>query len=118
MARTLNLSLCEGRHSIPQASDGSIFREIPERLMTDPALLEEAAFGRLWSIEHAKGLDLLDDTELYCSGLNPRVPINLYVTGLTVALVAVLNVCRREGVTVTLWHYNRDTGKYFPQSVA
>ena len=115
---SLNVTLCAGRHEIPQATDGAIFREIPERLITSPHMLEEAAFGRLWSIEHSLGVDSPDEEELYCSGLNPAVPVNIYVTGLTVALIAVLNVCRRERVPVTLYHYNRGTGTYFPQSVA
>lgn len=43
--------------------------------------------------------------------------LNLYVTGLTVALVAVLNVCRERKINVTLYHYNRKTGNYYPQEV-
>lgn len=43
--------------------------------------------------------------------------LNLYVTGLTVALIAVLNVCREQKIKVTLYHYNRETGNYYPQEV-
>ncbi len=43
--------------------------------------------------------------------------LNLYVTGLTVALVAVLNVTRELGIEVTLYHFNRETGEYYPQKV-
>lgn len=77
------MSLCEGRHEIPQAIDGSIFgteREASEQL---------------------RGVFTL----------------NLYVTGLTVALIAVLNVCREQKIKVTLYHFNRETGNYYPQEV-
>lgn len=92
---TASMALCEGRHAIPDATDGAIFEtEIADP--TDTCTLEEVAFRKL------EGLKSL----------------NLYVTGLTVALIAVLNVCRRENIIVTLWHFNRDTGKYFAQTVA
>lgn len=42
---------------------------------------------------------------------------DLYVTGLTVALVAVLNACHKLGIVVTLYHYDREEGNYYPQQV-
>ena len=44
--------------------------------------------------------------------------ILLYVTGLTVALVAALNACRNLSIPVTLMHYDRESGNYYPQPVA
>ena len=41
----------------------------------------------------------------------------VYVTGLTMATVAVINVCRRMGIELVLMHYDRDTGAYKPQFV-
>ncbi len=43
--------------------------------------------------------------------------LKLYVTGLTVALVAVINVCRELNIKLTLMHYNRDNGEYYSQEV-
>ena len=43
--------------------------------------------------------------------------LNLYVTGLTVALIAVLNATRELGIKVTLWHFDRESGKYYCQEV-
>ena len=92
--KTLNIELCQGRHEIPNATDGAIFSNTINPL--DVHGLEEIAFNKL-------------------EGANS---VNLYVTGLTVALVAVINVCHREGIMLTLWHYDRDSGNYYPQSVA
>lgn len=44
--------------------------------------------------------------------------LDLYVTGLTPALVAVLNVCMIDLISCTLWHYNKDAGGYEPQVAA
>ena len=43
--------------------------------------------------------------------------LNLYVTGLTVALIAVLNVARELNIKVILWHYNKETNDYYYQEV-
>lgn len=43
--------------------------------------------------------------------------IDLYVTGLTTALVSVLNSCKELELDVTLWHHNKQTGGYFRQEV-
>lgn len=43
--------------------------------------------------------------------------LKVYVTGLTVALVEVINICHSKGVRLTLMHFDRNTGSYFPQEV-
>ena len=43
--------------------------------------------------------------------------LNLYVTGLSAALAEVIRFCYRNDVTLTLWHYNRETGEYMPQDM-
>jgi hypothetical protein len=89
-----NMALCEGRHSVPGATDGAIFPGV-----VDP-------------------LDLSGQAAVVAAALEGVQELNLYVTGLTVALVTVINHCRQQGVRLTLWHFNRDTGDYFPQAVA
>ena len=44
-------------------------------------------------------------------------PVTLYVTGLTAATVAVVEACARQGVNITLMHYNASTGEYEPQEL-
>lgn len=88
-----SMALCEGRHEIPQAVDGSIFGNELDPL--DVASMESMAASMLANVD----------------------VLNLYVTGLTVALIAVLNVCRDKGIKVTLYHFDRATGGYYPQVV-
>lgn len=90
-----SMALCEGRHSIPQAVDGAIFGNTINPLDTQG--LQAEAESKL------KALDIKS--------------LDLYVTGLTVALVAVLNTCRQLGIVVTLYHYDRESDNYYPQQV-
>ena len=89
------MSLCKGRHEIPEAVDGSIFGT-----EVDPLNVEGL---------QAQAMETLSALEIR--------HLDLYVTGLTVALIAALNACRSLGITVSLWHFNRDTGKYYSQDV-
>lgn len=118
--------LCEGRHAFPDAVDGAVFRDTIKDV-TKVKLLEELAFSRIWSAAH-KHYSAGEEGFLRVApdwdgmGEIPRIlvsglQISIYVTGLTVALIAVLNVCRREKLCVTLWHYDRETGGYYPQLV-
>ena len=90
-----SMALCQGRHEIPEAVDGAIFG-----VEVDPLDVE--------------GLQVKVTEALPALGIRH---LDLYVTGLTVALIAVLNACRELGIAVTLWHFNRETGKYYSQEV-
>ena len=127
MNKTLNLALCQGRHDIPQAIDGAIFGSVIEN-MTDTNCLESTAFHHIWNAayDHYKNGESgylrtspdWDGCDMEPLMLCPDLHINIYVTGLTVALIASLNAMRKEGISVTLYHYDRDTDSYFPQEVA
>ncbi len=43
--------------------------------------------------------------------------LTVYVTGLTAALVSVINACHTRKIPLYLMHYNRETRSYFPQPV-
>ena len=88
-----NLALCEGRHQMPTEVSGAIFPHNINPL--DVEGLEKSASDKLAGC-----------TEL-----------TLYVTGLTVALVAVMNVCRQKCIKLTLMHFDRATGNYYQQPV-
>lgn len=89
---TASMELCKGRHSTP-ATDGAVFETEINPL--DTAELEQTAKIQLQSLNIKK--------------------LNLYVTGLTVALIAVLNVTKELNIKVTLWHFDRESGEYYKQ---
>jgi len=92
--KNLSMELCKARHETP-ATDGAIFGN--EVDPTDTTGLEKCALERLSELQAEK--------------------LDLYVTGLTVALIAVLNAARELGIEVTLWHFDRETGGYYKQEV-
>lgn len=94
-----NFGLCEGRHEINDVTDGYIFGNTIADPTDTEGLKEEA-------------IDFFLD-----KGVKSTECINIYVTGLTVALIAAINAAKEIGVTVTLYHFDRETGNYFAQSV-
>lgn len=90
--KTLKMGLCRGRHDIP----GITSYIYPSQV--DP-------------------LDLAGQAATAAAALADVEALDLYVTGLTVALVTVINHCRQAGISLTLRHYDRDSGSYYPQPV-
>lgn len=93
IVKTASMAVWEGRHVIPKAVDGSVFTDRDSEYITDPEMLEEIALLKIRDM----GVNYLD----------------LYITGLTVAVLATINACKELGVKVVTWHYNRDTGDYY-----
>lgn len=87
------LGLCAGRHELPADVQGYVFNEIIDP--TDTLRLADRASAVIGQCDE----------------------LVLYVTGLTVALVEVIKHCQWEGISLTLMHYDRETGNYFPQRV-
>lgn len=127
---SLHMALCGGRHFIPAAVDGAIFPAvIPD--VTDVRGLEvaaEAAIARAALAHYRDGESQYLPTAKYAQAVEgmgqfPRVDaapgfgLMLYVTGLSVALVAAINACMRVGISLTLMHFNQATGDYYPQGV-
>lgn len=93
--------LCPARHSHPDI-DGlpAIFPEVIEDPTDVSALYDQAK-------------SVLDDslTEIREDG------IRLYVTGMTVAVGAVIEYCFYLAIPLLLEHYDRETETYYPQCI-
>lgn len=86
------LGLCESRHPMPESVQGYVFpQEIKDP--TDTGYLYQLA-------------------EQSLKDCNSAI---IYVTGLTVALGAVVSYCVLHGIGLTLMHFDRETGEYFSQ---
>lgn len=88
----VTLGLCRGRHDLPV--DKYIFEEI---------------------------VDVNDFDKMYLQAVK-AIPANctridLYMTGLTAAAMAVVRACNHFGIALVCYNYDRDTGKYIPQRV-
>lgn len=85
------MGLCEGRHDM---------------------LVKEYLFSNTLN-----PLDLDSMFNTAVKALRDVKELTLYVTGLTVALVEVIKVCAMLNISLTLYHYDRDSGTYYPQKV-
>lgn len=115
--KTLCVGLCPGRHALPV--EDYIFPE-----SVDPTDLD--GLNRLasaWVEAHCvpgqrvgTGLNQADwHTDVLVWGSD--VELVLYVTGLTAATTAVVRACALNGISLTLMHYDRDSGEYLPQQM-
>jgi len=93
---TKNYILFSGRHTCSDATDGAIF-DCP----VNPVDFEE-----MERIVRSK----LDE-------LKAGDSVNLYVTGLTAATLAVVKVCLEKCINLVAYHYDTATGTYRPQSI-
>ena len=132
MKTTLNFALVESRHEIPMANNGAILSQsdINRALMylnkgkttLFAHVLETAAFNRVFNICKANGLTWTDSEwdgdDMTPEYLPKDIIINLYVTGFTPALIAVINMCKCNNITLNTWHYNKDKGDYFYYPIA
>tara|TARA_R100000329_G_scaffold57260_1_gene51837 strand:- start:227 stop:604 length:378 start_codon:yes stop_codon:yes gene_type:complete len=106
-----NWGLCEGRHEIPNV-DRYIFGKIEDVLDFDNL----AKQANIWSSELFNWITADGDMNVLSDDIPEGWSINLYVTGLTSALIALLGSYWWWDVTgITFWHFNRDTGEYVPQ---
>ena len=102
MEKTINIALCEARHAMPECVTGAIYPNTVDPL--DIAGITETADA--FMREHS-GED-----------------VNVYVTGLTVCTIAVVKAAMMRLATdkpcpalLTLWHFDRATGDYYPQTI-
>lgn len=98
----VNIALCEARHAMPECVTGAIYPNTVDPL--DIAGI--TATADTFMSEHSG-----DD-------------VNVYVTGLTVCTIAVVKAAMMRLATdkpcpalLTLWHFDRDTGDYYPQTI-
>lgn len=93
MKKTYVLGLCKDRHPAP-VKDG-VFPEFVMRTYDPDYLYDEANFS------------IPEDCER----------LALYVTGLTVAIMAVVRVCSERHIDLVCYHYCKDSGLYNKQEV-
>ena len=111
-----NWGLVEGRHEIPNV-DGYIFGTIEDVLdFTKLQMMADSWVDVLWDWFTVDG-DTNTLNPFFDTDDSADWSINIYVTGLTSALIALIGAFAHWRLTgITFWHYNRDTGEYVPQS--
>ena len=90
------MGLCKGRHPMP---------------------VNRYVFGKYVNLLDVKGLEKQAYAVIKQCVTSGICVVHIYFTGDTVALIAVMNVCRKSGVKINLWHYDKSTGTYYKQNV-
>lgn len=109
---TITVGLCRGRHDLPV--DEYIFDKIerpndfPElerhilAFLTERVGINPNACGQ--------GINQNDSTDVRI--FRGMRDLHVYVTGLSQASTTLVSVCLRNGVNLTLWHYDSNTDTY------
>ena len=95
--KIVNVAVCNGRHDIPQAMDGAVFKQTISEM--NPEKLYNSARKRF-----------VGDYKLTRGDI-----INLYVTGFTMATLAIVKVCKDLQIEIICYHFDRETGTYIAQ---
>lgn len=94
----MKILLCNARHAHEDINDlPAIFPQV----IVDPSDTEgmySVVYDAIHETDHSDGIDL-------------------YVTGMTVAVGAVVRYCYKNGIALTLWHYDRSKDAYYPQRI-
>lgn len=96
--RVKRVSLCDSRHLFPEEVQGSIYSHTID--LDRPKAIESRADMYV--------------CQAICDGF---VELDVYVTGVQRALVAVINACHRRGMKLVLWHFNPKSEQYESQEV-
>lgn len=91
----LKVGVCESRHEMPV--DTFIFPQVVDPLNVDK--LEKDAELKLTSLK------------------GTAATLHIYVTGLTVATLAIINAARKLFKTIVCYHYNNNSNSYYPQEI-
>lgn len=101
--KVLNVGVCNGRHDLP--CSGFVFNKIDDPTNVD--MLEREAYRYFFN---------------NCVADNHYTRVNIYITGLTVATLAIENALTHleqqsylMNTDIYFMHYNRDTNSYYEQ---
>lgn len=98
MEQSIVCGLIKGRHAVPGHVREYVFEgDIPQARVSDPAYME-AVCSRFLD-RHA-----------------PSV-VEVYVTGFTPALLALICVCHKRGIGVVAYNYDREGREFWRQEV-
>lgn len=116
MVKQVKLGLVAGRHDMPV--EEYVFENIFNP--TDVDGLYKDAYSKLYKLFSGSYktsiVTHLNDADAY-SPRKYRGHVDLYVSGLTTALIAVINAANVLDIHLTLWHYDRDSEEYYPQEI-
>lgn len=110
------MGLCEGRHNIV-TNDGIVVKDFIFENEIDPLNLQGMSVTARLRLEEAcltRPVEYRRDEHFV---YHFHAHLDLYVTGLTVALIEVIEEARMIFDSVSLWHYDRNSDSYYEQII-
>lgn len=104
MKKEIKIGVCKGRHEMP--CDMYVFDTIE-----DPTNAWQIRAKSLRFFTNNFGEEFLREEDKIST------PLEIYVTGLTVALIEVMRYANYFFSNVVLMHYDTKTGTYYPQQL-
>ena len=101
------VGLCAGRHNLPVK--GYIYEDVRDVHDFDEIQRIADNFVR----DNGGIREITDD---YGETVIVGKSLDVVVTGLTALTAAVMAACAWYGVSLTLWHFDRESGEYVPQT--
>ena len=96
--KTIVCGLIRGRHSVPAGVSFFVFEaDIPQARICDAAYMEGIC-------------------EAFLSDHRPTA-VEVYVTGFTPALLALIKSCRERGIALAAYNYDREKRSFWRQEV-
>ena len=108
------VGLCKNRHRM--VVESYIFPEIVSPM--DITRLEQTAISfieKLYRGNIPEPLEYTRNSITLVTITKYRGVLHLYITGLTSAVLAVVNACILLNVKLVIWHYDKDTEDYVAQ---
>ena len=94
----MKVGLIKGRHTLPAEVKDYIFEhDIPQDHITDAGYMSDIAEG-------------------FLRRFKPHT-LEIYITGFTPALCAVLKACKSYNISASCWHYDREGRTFWKQEV-
>ena len=114
--KEIKVGLIKGRHEMPV--DSYIFDEITDVLDFNAMNKQIVNFiNNNINVYTVCGCGInqigYEDVEILTSDAR----LIVYITGLTSVTAELIKVCALKGISLTLMHYDRDTGDYLPQVI-
>lgn len=106
------VGLCAGRHDLPVSE--FIYSEVADVLdFGGIQRVADAYIAKTCKPHTVYGcaVNSWGDTDIWIGD-----DLHVVVTGLTACTAAVIAACACNGVNLTLWHFDRNSGDYVPQA--
>lgn len=113
--RSLTVGLIKGQNEIPNSVERYIFEEGIKDIFDYESIRNHIRRFIKNEVEVYFRIVRDDDDSILEYSYSGKRSLTVYVTGFKPIVCELVDLCNKYGVFLTLVHYNRDTGTWYPQ---